>query len=241
MGHVKVIQSGKIIEIFQYEKDILPKSTYRKPRKPQLRDIKVRYVRPDNTRRRVKSFRRLVTSNLGGETNPALLTLTMYEIVSLRRGYAAFHKFIRRLRNDQGKGFRYIAVPEFQRRGAVHFHVMIWGLDEEKIIKAEQQTRYLQSLWQRGFVDCIITDGHDKLVGYLSKYMSKSMQDERLHFEKAYVASGNVLRSVSISSGTALSFTKEIWELDLSTATPLLEHEFSTQWLGKGRYRLFKI
>ncbi len=199
---------------------------------------------------------------MGGTTKPALLTLTMYEVVSLRRGYAALHKFFRRLRADQGKLFKYIAVPEFQKRGAVHFHIMIWGLPDEMMCrgywqgkgkykkfihecpdeaKCERSTRYFQSLWQRGFVDSLVTDGSDKLVGYLSKYMSKSMSDDRLCGEKAYVVSHNVLRPVSFSSGTPLIYAQEIWDIDFATAQPMIEKEFSTQWLGKGRYRLFKI
>ncbi|MDQ3077138.1 MAG: hypothetical protein M3Q63_03765 [bacterium] len=242
MGHVKIIQSGNKLEIFEYEKEITSKPYYRTPRKrSQSGDISLRTIRVDNSRRRIKSFRRLVTSNLVGEAKPSLLTLTMYEIVSLRRGYFAFHKFIRKLRKDCGKTFRYIAVPEFQKRGAVHFHCIIWGLDEKKIIKKEHETRYLQSLWQRGFLDCTPTDGHDKLTGYLAKYMSKSLLDDRLHYEKAFVASSNVLRPMSTSIGTALNYTKEIWGLDLSTAIPLLQREFKTQWLGKGTYRIFDI
>jgi len=91
------------------------------------------------------------------------------------------------------------------------------------------------------FVDCVKTDGDPKLAGYLAKYMRKSMYDSRLVGQKAYSASRSALRSVSFSASAAFDYSEELWGIDLSTSTPLQEYQFSTQWLGKGRYRLYKI
>jgi len=241
MGHIKMIQSGKMIEVFEYEKEIPTRSPFRKARrKIKLSNMRTRTIRRDNSSQQKKSFRRIVTSNIDGKTKPALLTLTMFEIVSLRNAQIFFVDFIKKLRRVEGKVFRYVAVPEFQKRGAVHFHVMIWGLNE-KIIQSEYETRYLQGLWQRGYLDCLETDGSPKLIGYISKYMSKSLQNPLLMGSRAYMCSNNVLRPVSLSTKTAASIAAENWDINLETTPALLEREFSTQWLGKGRYRLFEI
>jgi len=47
MGHVKVIQSGNYLEIYQYEKSISPKVSYKRPPRPRQRDKRLRYARLD--------------------------------------------------------------------------------------------------------------------------------------------------------------------------------------------------
>jgi len=261
MGHVKVIQSGNYLEIYQYEKSISPKVSYKRPSRPRQRDKRLRYARLDNVNRRVKGFARLVRSNLVGSECPFFLTLTMYESLGIQRSYELFSLFISRLRRNEGDAFRYIAVPEFQKRGAVHFRVLIWGLPLQWACtghsegrgalkhyihectgsECERSTRYFQNLWQAGFVDSLQTDGSPKLAGYLAKYMYKSMQDVRLLGEKSYCASRNVYRPTMVSTHTAIDFAQEVWGVDLSTAVTLQDRKFETQWLGVGRYRLLDI
>lgn len=53
-------------------------------------------------------------------------------------------KFIQRLKYKFGKDIKYLAVIEFQQRGAVHYHV----LSDIPYIKQDE----LQDLWGQGFV-----------------------------------------------------------------------------------------
>jgi len=239
MGYTKIIQSGSVLEIYQYEKDIVPKRKARKD-KGFRRSIKPVARRADNVARLKRNFIRLTRSNLVGTECPAFLTLTLVEVLRIELCYRLLTRFISRLRRLYGLGFRYIAVPEFQKRGAVHFHILIWGLPKE-IILNERFTRSIQRIWARGFVDCFLTDGHPKIASYVAKYMQKALFDDRLYHQKAYVCSRNVLRPLSFSSGVSLGFSNEIWGTDLSTATPRREKVFDTQWLGKGRYRIFNL
>jgi len=214
-------------------------------------------------RRAARSFRRIVRSNLGGADAPSLLTLTMYQELPLEASVHLFTAFIARLRRESQTEFRYIAVPEFQKRGAVHFHVLIWGLNhlachgyfkrdfrgkntfycetwqEEK---CECTTRYCGRLWLRGFSDHFATDGSPKLVGYLSKYMRKTMQDVRLTGEKAYYASRNIMRPVSIAAPTlALAKIEVIKQEVIHSGELMNEREFDTPWLGRCTYKRFHI
>lgn len=261
-----------MLEVYEFERE-LNVHTRRKKRKktPVQGDRRLCPPRYDNIIRKRKEFSRLVRANLVGIEKPALLTLTMYEVSSLKSAYKVFTIFIQRLRLRYGSDFRYITVPEFQKRGAVHFHMILWvkkatkkgGLLEKalnkkvklkkpkkaceksvilrKTILQERKQRIIQNMWQYGYVDSITTDGNVKLVGYLTKYMSKSLQDVRLMGQKSYIASRNILRPVSIPFKAAVGFSKDLWNLDLSTALPLHEKHFPTQWLGKGRYRQYKI
>lgn len=249
MGYKKIIQSGNLIEIYEYEKDINYKSI-KKAQDTKFKNALLRkrfhlprtprssVIRPDNARKRKKSFIRLVRSNLIGETAPVLLTLTMYEVRPIRDAWLAFREFNQRLRRNEGKNLRYIAVVEFQKRGAVHYHVLIWGLNEEQT-KKEPDLRYYQSLWQRGFVDCLPTDGSPKIAGYLGKYLSKALLDPRLCGQRSYMASQSVLRPMSLPFKTAVEYSEEAFGINLENDIPLREVEYEHKWLGKCHYRAF--
>jgi hypothetical protein len=253
MGYSKVIQSGNVVEIYEYSKDLSPRKKRKRENKGRYSKLATR--RGDNVLRLKKHFVRLVRANLGGIECPVFLTLTMVEVVRIELAYGFFTEFVSRVRRLYGKTFRYIAVPEFQERGAVHFHVLAWGLPKEiienevpsiktigeggdiKLGEIKRGTRTLQRIWARGTVDCFLTDGSDKLAFYVSKYMSKALHDDRLLRQKAYVCSRNVMRPVSIPSSIAISTAPEIWGIDLEN--PLKEKFFDTQWLGRGRYRVY--
>lgn len=251
MGYNKIIISGDSVELYQYEKNI---SLYRSVGKrvkdrstisllsPDRKDAfsdRELGKRRDNAKRARMAFSRLVRSNLGGLDRPLLFTLTYQENeTDLGRAYKDFTSFIQALRFRFGKSFKYIAVPEFQKRGAVHFHALFWGLSEE-LVFSERKTRFFAGLWARGFLYIKETDGNEKLSFYLAKYMSKSYVDPRLKGFKAYVASRNCSRP-SIIAGIS-----PVWpildDLGLSPDTLLQSKEYMTQWLGRGRYKLFKL
>jgi len=238
MGYTKVVRTGDFVEVFAYERDL--------PQRPKIasRTTKGRRVgtrrtprRYDHVRRLAKSFRRLVRANLVGDTPPAFLTLTMLQVLSLSTSSKFLKVFFVRLRRHYRREFRYIFVPEWQKRGAVHFHILIWGLHEEEI-KIEQEVRTIQRLWGLGFVDCITTDGHPKLAGYLAKYMQKSMLDIRLRGKRAFGASRNILRPMHAGSHSMLEYLPEIVGVDNS---PLQVRTFKTDWLGNCHYQQFKL
>jgi len=240
MGYTKIIRSGDLLEVYKYEKNLPIRRKARSKRAESAREeyFGARPRNADSIRRATKSFRRIVRSNLVGPVPPTLFTLTMYQKLSYRTSSRIFTKFIARLRRIRGSSFRYIAVPEFQSRGAVHWHLLMWGFYEEA--KSERTTRYFSRLWQRGFVDCLTTDGHPKLSGYLAKYMSKTMSDIRLGGQRAYYTSHNVLRPMYTASGN-LSI-QEVYKEELIPVDNLLTtYEFNTQWLGRCNYQSFRL
>jgi len=187
-----------------------------------------------------------------------LLTLTMLSILSLKASRLILRRFLARVQREYGKSVRYIAVPEWQKRGAVHFHVLLWGLPEQSACSGyvkksrgksyfvetchpdkpcERYTRHLQHLWLRGFCDLIETDGSPKLAGYLAKYLQKGLLDKRLGCERSYSVSSNILRPLSISAPGP-------FERDMRIGVdnpPVQVHEFQTQWLGRCVYQRFNV
>jgi len=236
-----VIQSGNTLEIYEYEQ--APKISANRPRKHVSKDADRGGSDPspqkrwDNIRRTRKGFIRLVRANCTGDVNPSLVTLTMSAIVEIPEASKCFTRFAQSLKKRFGSGIRYIAVPEFQKRGAVHYHMLVWGIPEEVILH-ERNTRHLQNLWGYGYVDCLPTDGSPKLSAYLAKYMSKAMQDVRLVGKRAYNASSNVLRPSHFKTAVVADYTQMIWGVDKEVLTT---REFGTQWLGRCRYRLIRL
>jgi len=236
MAHHVIKKSGSLIETWKYEYSARVITRKARNDRPTGGYRKAHTRRHDNVRRSVSLFRRIVRSNLVRAEHPALFTLTMLQILPLKTSSRILTKFIVRCRKRFGKEFRYIAVPEFQKRGAVHYHVLVWGIKKETI-EAERTDRTFQHLWAAGYVDCVQTDGSVKLAGYLSKYLSKAMHDVRLGGEKAYHCSRNVLRPVRASSG-------EFSDIFLSalgiTETPTHIHKFKTQWMGECTYQAYE-
>jgi len=231
--YTKVVQSGTQIEIYEYERDPPQKA----PRKKKRNAYRKRSSR--NVFRARSTFFRLVRSNIGTNKRPALLTLTMREVCTLREAWRAFTLFAQRVRAKRKGVFSFVAVPEFQKRGAVHFHVLAWGLSDDEII-SERHTRRIALLWGHGFVDIRPTDGSPKLAGYLSKYMFKAMWDERLLGNKSFSSSRNLVRSVSISAPSAVDVAKEQWGITGDTV-PLTEKTYSTKWMGSCNYKTYSL
>jgi len=238
MGYVKSIVLGDYVEIYEYQKE-LPDKQFRKKRVKRLKSFRI--LRYDNMFAREKRFRRLVVANCSRKNKFALLTLTMLRTVSITQSYECLRRFFRRLYQSQGKdNIRYIGIPEFQKRGAIHFHILVWGLPDY-VIKQERDLRNLQRLWQVGFVDCRQAYGDFKVANYLSKYMSKAMSDQRILGRRSYCTSSNILRPVLVTSMSPISYSKEIFGLDLRQEQPISEKHFISKWLGCGCYKLYDL
>jgi len=256
MGYAKVISYGNIVEMYRYERNCV--ATGRK--RAHASTLVLPYIPKDgesittqseqkkvrtksNARSATLAFRRLVGANLGGVDNPVLASFTYREnMEELTQGRKDFNAFAKLAKNTFGAQFRYICVAEFQRRGAVHFHALLWGVPAS-VVAGERVTRMVAALWGRGFVDLVSTDGNIRLATYLSKYMSKMFIDSRLANRKAYIASRNILRpKIDRDALLAPYFHGGLAEYpDLSTATVLRESEYNTQWLGRCDYKQYNV
>jgi len=265
MGYIKVVQSGSVIEVYQYEKEppvLLSRKSSRRnrPRNPRL-GFGLQTRRGDSLARAIKSFRRIVSGNLSRGA-PAMLTLSMLDIVALADARKCFDAFGQKIKTLFGKDIAWVSVAEFQKRGAVHFHVLIWGLPYElpcllgeryrdKTGKmhakhvcpperaCERKLRVVAEKWPHGFVDLIQTDGSPRLATYLTKYMSKSMSDPRLGGTKAYTATRNLMRPVSISAPSAVDRILEDYGVSTGDNFPDRETSYGTLWLGRCIYQRY--
>lgn len=104
------------------------------------------------------------------------------------------------------KDFKYLCIPEFQKRGAVHYHLLTnLKCDSEYIPKRPLKRLYNPSsktwkeleyydlkYWYEGYSSAeIITGNVKKIIGYISKYMTKDI-DNRLFNRHRYFYSRNL-------------------------------------------------
>jgi len=252
MGYVKVITYSNFVETYEYEKALSVNVGRRRGVATQLQSGDIRRcgsvtdvsaeqekVREKaNARRSVLAFKRLVTANLGGCEIPIFITLTYKENqTDLRQARKDFNSFTTYVQSRYGKQIRFVCVPEFQKRGAVHFHALFWGLSAETF-RDERTTRLVATIWQKGFVFMKMTDNSPKLANYLGKYMSKAYLDKRLFGMKAYSCSRNIKRPQIAQIGLVWPILQEY---ELSTDSACKDVRYSTKWLGACRRRIYKI
>lgn len=132
------------------------------------------------------------------------ITLTFEEnlqdISEANKIFNSFRTYIKRLKKD----LIYICVPEFQKRGAIHYHLLTnieyndLNLLSEKEVKLWSKKSNSWQIgkniigWNKGFT--LVKDMKDiNVVGYLSKYMTKDI-DNRLWGKRRYLCSQNIIK-----------------------------------------------
>lgn len=127
----------------------------------------------------------------------SFITLTysenMQDIKKAKIDLNYFVKNIKKIKSD----FRYIAIPEFQKRGAIHFHLLsnLDLQDNNIIIKQKSNKKYYDvKYWNKGFTSFELLKGDiKKIIGYISKYMTKEC-DDRLFGIRRFTCSQNLIK-----------------------------------------------
>ena len=178
-------------------------------------------------RRAKKTLRRLIKCNVWKWTDiynpymPITLTLTFRdEIRSIEEANNLFSNFIQRLNysiNLVERGYpkkeakknllKYSAVIEFQdknRGGVIHYHIIFYNLPKMSNIYDR-----LNEIWGKGYFwvgskgrkrNTYIKDNKklEKIIGYFTKYITKSFEDKRLKNKKKYFNSRGLIEPIEI-------------------------------------------
>lgn len=93
------------------------------------------------------------------------------------------------------KNFKYLCIPEFQKRGAVHYHLLtnIDLTNNDLIYRQEDNKKFFHiKYWNEGFTSVEgLQNDKRKIIGYISKYMTKDI-DNRLFGRRRYFYSQNL-------------------------------------------------
>lgn len=203
----KLIISGNVVELYTYDEKIridpLPQS---RPGKPKERFSKNDERTDSSLHRSKKQLKRLINANVGFHKDeagklykPVFVTLTFKEnVIDVDQANYEFTKFIQRLNfqlfKERISHLMYVVAIEFQKRGAVHYHVVFFNLPFVYKIRDR-----LGKIWGGGMVDAQSVKNTIHDVGnYLTKYMTKEQSDPRLCGKKSYFSSKNLYKPVTI-------------------------------------------
>lgn len=105
----------------QSKRGVKSQKEYKTPSKSKYKEI-----RRDNAMRSKLSLERLIKAN--ADIFKTFITLTFAEnVTDIDKANMKFNTWRTRIKRDN-KEFKYICVPEYQKRGAVHYH-LITNLD----------------------------------------------------------------------------------------------------------------
>ena len=203
----KLIISGNVFELYRYDGVILTSSLPQsRPPRNQGSNLRKKEREASSIYRSKKRLKRLINSNVGFHKNtegkrfkPIFVTLTFRDnVTNVDQANYEFTKFIQRFNYEifdcRIGQLKYVVAIEFQKRGAVHYHVLFFNLPFISRIYDK-----VANIWGEGFVKVDTVKNNIKDVGnYLTKYMTKELADPRLCRKKSYFTSRNLFKPIVI-------------------------------------------
>jgi len=282
MGYTKIVQYGDVTEVYKYDRNLSKKpptrytayklaqrragirtrevsTSLKKSRTDKIRaesKAKGTYTKSKRSIRRSKlSFFRLCHHNIYSASTVHFITLTFAFDVDYKTAARYVAHFFRRIKeNNEGKGVRYISVPELTKKGRYHFHILVFDLPARLagypleayskkggFITSERETRNLQRLFRVGFVDVLLATGKSKgIAGYMAKYMGKALADTRYESTRGYNCSRGLDKPTSAGSN---SFDFDSFVIPSEDEVELTERkEYDVPYLGKCEHlKIIKI
>lgn len=149
----------------------------------------------------------------------SFITLTYRDnMQDLRQAKEDLRYFVNNIKKVK-RDFKYIAIPEFQKRGAIHFHLLTnLNLQDNNIIIKQKSNKKFYDIkyWNKGFTSFELLKGDiKKIIGYISKYMTKEC-DDRLFGIRRFTSSQNLIKPkedyINILNQNELDYFKKLIE-----------------------------
>jgi len=184
--NLKVVKSGNVIEVYSYDKkvyynyDPLNREFNQKEKTKEWDGKSL-----DSLRRSRREIRRLIWCNFGRHSK--FLTLTYKDnMQDLEKFYYDWKMFIKSM-SRKGIFLKYLYVLEYQERGAIHAHVIIFNTEYIPVEKIEDS-------WPHGFVKINSIKEIKNLGAYVCKYLTKETLSE--YNSKSYHCSRGLNRPI---------------------------------------------
>jgi hypothetical protein len=215
-------------------------------------ETKEDYLRRSIQRASTK-IRRLASSNHGQymegttpyQTKHLTLTLQDPNLTFLEQTNPFFTSFVRRINRElygrEDRNLRYLAVPERQERGVIHYHTLLFNMPFIEQGK-------LQDIWETGLPEIKAAHGikgivfiavrnNPKVVMYLTKYLVKNFSDPTLQGKRKYFPSVNLLRPIIEYDSNKVQEIKSF----LLDEQITYKNTFNTKYNGKVGYRMYTL
>ncbi len=193
---------------------------------PKKKEISLKEIEERNLKRTRICLTNLVKTNV--EDFKTFITLTfdsdkndidVNDIMQCNKKFNIWKTYIGQLKKD----FKYVCVPEFQKRGAVHYHLLtnidysdftLLSSEERKIWNPGKKSwkigRDVKG-WKYG-INMAICLKDINVVGYITKYLQKDV-DSRLFGQRKYFHSRNLKQPVEYYLDTENMTYKEFERL----------------------------
>ena len=198
----KIIISGNIVEVYEYDKPILEGYTDIKKnsrgRQAVANDENKEINREKVLQRARRDLRRLINSNVDIYGVPAkFVTLTFEDDVEdLKKANSEFTKFIKRLKRYFDIDVKYAAVPEIQKERFCKYGVKVWHYHVIFFNLPYIKNNKLREIWGNGYVKINRIDRVSNVGAYICKYMTKD--NKELVGQKCYFTSRGLKKPVEI-------------------------------------------
>ena len=172
---IKIIDCGDFIGMYTFEekKTIRPLPAFKERTEDysydyeESEDIKLKEILPKNVLRSKLACQRLAKANY--EAWSTFITLTYADnfdnVKEANKNLASFLRQVKRHKTD----LKYLAIPEFQKRGAIHYHLLTnIDITDKKLITSQKNNNYFKHIkyWNYGFTKV------DKIKGDIKKYIA---------------------------------------------------------------------
>lgn len=240
--NIKLVDCGDYVQVYCYEK----KKKKRKNDDDDLNLIKNFDVGESEKERKEKNavnvenvieVRNIIRSKLqcqrlakaNAKDWETFITLTFAEneqnIESANRKFRYFVDKIRRVKKD----FKYLCIPEFQKRGAIHYHLLtnVSTSDDKLIYSQSDNPKYKHiKYWNLGFDSIEVIKGDiKKIVGYISKYMTKEI-DNRLFGHRRYFYSNNLDKPLENYIDTDIVRDFNFYQKKIQELQPIYQRDY---------------
>jgi len=189
-SNYRLIKTGNIIETYEYETAYYYNMGKSANNDSVQEEDTATTKRTDNIARARRKIKRLINSNtFVYGYRPIFVTYTFASnVTSMREANAVFKAHHDRLRKRiVGRSLRYVAVPELQKRGAIHYHAVYFDLPYIARIKD-----IFAESWGQGFVQIKAIDHVRNVGAYIAKYFGKQWDRHRVKSSKSFYSAVNL-------------------------------------------------
>lgn len=168
--------------------------------------------RDDSVRRARRELRRIINSNYGEwGGRDKFLTLTFRENVQdVERANYEWKKFRQRVEYFLGDKLKYSTVVEFQKRGAIHYHSILYNAPFI-------DSNMLADIWGQGFIKINKLESIKDVGNYVAKYMTKDSDTyEKLRGKKMYFNARGLKKPIEILDEKKIAAIKAAGEISYS-------------------------
>jgi len=238
--------AGNYLKLSRYEKSIMignrksrEKDEEKEIEKYESEKLTKEEIRKKSLQRAKQKIFDLVYANAwhwkkrnGKPYLPIFITFTFRKnIDELDYANKKFRDFIRRFGYSiRGKEtfLKYLTVVEFQERGAIHFHTVFFNLPFVDRIYDKTLEMWRQCVGE-GSVRIESVYSELGIIIYLSEYLTKSINDDRLGGRKSYFASKGLKKPITISFEELVNVIRAKIPAELKGRQRIYESEFLRQ------------